>query len=131
MKNLFVYGTLMRGYPNHRVMPPESIFLDKATLPGFSLVAIGGKAYPGLVPNDEAMVKGEAWMVPDFKRTDGLEGYDPKNPKYSHYLRESVKIKLEDSGEEVWAETYVYNRGSEGLPNVPNGDWRAYAPPKE
>lgn len=131
MKNLFVYGTLMSRYSNHRVLPPDSIYLGKATLPGFSMVAIG-RSYPGIVENDEAMVKGEVYMVPDFKETDRLEGYNEKNDRdWNHYLRENVKVQLEDTKEEVWAATYVYNRDTNGLAKVPGGDWRAYNPPRE
>ncbi|MGE5404125.1 MAG: gamma-glutamylcyclotransferase family protein, partial [Candidatus Saccharibacteria bacterium] len=73
---LFVYGTLMRGFPNHRLLQGHILQIEPAVMKGqiyhlpagYPMVMAG----PGLVHGEAAQVKStaELWL-----KLDRLEGY--------------------------------------------------------
>ena len=76
MTKVFVYGTLMRGYGNNRLMKGQTYLGKGTTLPLYKLFAVGG--FPGMkMPMyDGVAVEGEVWLVDDgcLARLDSLEG---------------------------------------------------------
>ena len=71
-RKVFVYGTLMKGEPNHRFLE-DSKFLGVTALEGYEMYNV--RWYPAIVPG-ESTIPGELYEVPemDIKYLDGLEG---------------------------------------------------------
>ena len=71
-RKVFVYGTLMKGEPNHRFLE-DSKFLGVTALEGYEMYNV--RWYPAIVPG-EGTIPGELYEVPelDIKYLDGLEG---------------------------------------------------------
>ncbi len=58
---------------------------------------------------------------------DNYEGYDPKHPKNSLFIRRTALVKGPND-EEFTCYTYEYNHPVNRAPLVENGDWCAYNP---
>jgi gamma-glutamylcyclotransferase (GGCT)/AIG2-like uncharacterized protein YtfP len=131
---VFVYGTLLTGYYNNKLLR-TSAFIDKGIMSeGFRMFTDNGM-YPYLISDIDSfdLISGEVWAVDSnvLDSLDRLEGYTSSNPYYNHYERLiGVKIRL-NSGQYV--ETYVYiagkNRAQYIIENsmyIPHGDWRQF-----
>ena len=72
---VFVYGTLLRGEGNHRLLTGAVYLGAHRTEPCFTLYALGG--YPGLVAAGTTAVCGEVYCVDDagLRLLDQLEDY--------------------------------------------------------
>ena len=75
---VFVYGTLKRGYGNHRVISPfVTTEPQQQTLRGFKMIDLG--AFPAIIPDEgnRGVIHGEVYDVPDeaLGPLDTLEGY--------------------------------------------------------
>jgi gamma-glutamylaminecyclotransferase len=111
---LFVYGTLMRGEPNHPLLAGASFHGPGRTLPRFELVDLD--AYPAMVSGGTAAVAGELYEVDEavLAAVDDLEGH----PR----LYRRRRVALAGGGR---AEAYLMAReATAGLPRIPSGDWR-------
>ncbi len=73
MKKVFVYGTLMKGFGNHRLLG-DADFVGMATLKEYGLYCVS-PYYPGVVPMAGEFVRGEVYEVDTngLKRLDSLE----------------------------------------------------------
>ena len=114
--HLFLYGTLMRGQPAHRLLAGRATFVDEATVAG-TLLALG--RYPGVVAG-RGRVRGEVWRLeaPQVLRTlDDYEGYN--------FERRPTVATLA-SGRRVRAWVYRY-RGPRTHAAIPDGDWRRHS----
>lgn len=114
---LFVYGSLMQGFGNHRLLQGARFIGTAQTVAGFRLHALGG--YPGLV-SERGMgsAQGEVYEVDGdaLAAIDKLEGH----PRF--YRR--TLIRLADG---TFAETYLLKPHQvEGAPLVASGDWRSF-----
>ena len=100
---VFVYGTLLRGEPNNRLLAESEFVTDARTQPEYTMVDCG--YYPAVLEGGETAVAGEVYEVDarTLKRLDLLEGV----PRL--YIRKTIKL---DDGTE--AEVYIMNseRGS-------------------
>ncbi|MGH7355897.1 MAG: gamma-glutamylcyclotransferase family protein [Candidatus Rokuibacteriota bacterium] len=112
---LFAYGTLMRGYPLHRVLAPRATLVGRGTVGG-TLLDLG--RYPGLTAG-RGRVRGELYRLDDAEllgTLDREEGY--------HFRRSRGVVTLA-RGRRVRAWLYRY-RGP--LPPravaIPQGDYR-------
>ncbi len=113
---MFVYGSLMTGAPNHRVMRGARCLGASATVAEFELFDLG--AFPGMVKGGATSVVGEVFEVDDdtLARLDELEGHPT--------FYERARVRLADGTE---AEAYLLPRArAAGRPIVPSGDWRAH-----
>lgn len=82
---LFIYGSLKRGQPNHRVIADQQYLGEATTEPRYRIIDLG--KYGGLVRDDAngAAVKGELWAVTgcglaeldDFETGEGLWARHP------------------------------------------------------
>jgi gamma-glutamylaminecyclotransferase len=113
-REVFVYGTLLRGECNHRLLARARFVGEAVTEARFELVDLG--AYPAMCAGGTMAVRGECYCVDarTLARLDRLEGH----PDYY----ERVEIRLA-TGREV--ETYVMPRSEvAGRPRIGSGDWR-------
>lgn len=111
---VFVYGTLLSGEPNHRLLTAASLVGEARTEPAFELVSLG--AFPAMVAGGRTAVAGEVYEVDAGTLTDldRLEGH----PRF--YQRR--RIRLEDGGEVL---AYVLTADQAmGRPAIASGNWR-------
>ena len=118
---LFVYGTLMRGFPLHALLEGRATYLGEATTPGL-LLDLG--SYPAALKSATGKIRGEVYLLADpglWRALDSAEG--------SQYHREQDGIEQASGG---WVEAYVYWYVGplDGAVPVPGGDYRAHAPAK-
>ena len=101
---LFVYGTLMRGEGNHRLIERHVRSARPATI---ECVLVDLGAFPALIAGD-GIVEGMLLELASeaMEITDRLEGFHPDR-NHSLYLRKEVIAHIDD-GEEVQAWTYEY-----------------------
>ena len=100
---LFVYGSLMTGEYNHDHYLADAGYIGQASISGFGLYNLG--SFPGIKHTEETYrVCGELYEVNqrDFDRICVLEGNGYL------YQCEPVIAVLEDSGERIAAEVFVY-----------------------
>lgn len=116
---LFTYGTLMRGYPLHRVLAPAATLLGRGSVRG-RLLDLG--RYPGLVAGGRR-VRGELYRLdaPEVLPVlDREEGYN--------FERRRATVTLE-AGVRVRAWIYRYQGPCERAREIADGDWRRAHPP--
>lgn len=129
----FVYGTLLRGMPNHSMLAREARLVLPARLKGTIYHLPEG--YPMLAEDDSGTVFGEAVLLPEgspvLKALDRLEDYI--GPGHPDNLYERVEREVDISGRDAKARARVYvcpphRLGwvkKTGAP-VPGGDWRRF-----
>ncbi len=103
MHEIFVYGTLKKGFANHDGYLASSIFVGNAiTMKKYPMI-LQSPAYPHLVniKGEGYHIKGEVYSVDDvvLSSLDELEGYP------EHYYRECIDVRLTDG---VVKKTMVY-----------------------
>lgn len=103
MPKVFVYGTLKKGYHNHRVLGSNPKFCGKATTPPDYLLYDNG-SYPCMIQataGEGRAVEGEVYEVPDSQMValDRLEGVP--------WLYERATIELPGHGPVIG---YIYQR---------------------
>ncbi|WP_462321094.1 gamma-glutamylcyclotransferase [Halochromatium sp.] len=110
---VFVYGTLLRGEVNHRLLQDAEWVGEHRTEPRFSLLQLG--AYPGLIAGGRTAVSGELYRVDQagLKALDVLEDY----PRL--YDRRLLATRFG----RAW--TYLYRGSVRDRTLIPSGDWRA------
>jgi gamma-glutamylaminecyclotransferase len=111
---VFVYGTLLSGEPNHRLLADAALVGAARTEPEFDLVSLG--AFPAMVPGGRTAIAGEVYEVdrPTLDALDRLEGH----PRF--YRRRAVRL---DDGGEVLAYLLTPDQ-VRGRPRIESGDWR-------
>jgi len=94
VREVFVYGTLMSGYGNHKYFLSDADVWGEAVTvePKYDLVCLGG--FPGVLPGGECAIDGELYTVDDFtmKRLDRLESNGEM------YQREIVPVMTQNGG---------------------------------
>ena len=126
---VFVYGSLLRGLGNYRLLQEiEAKFICEDKIRGKLFTAHWSWPFAKLT-NDDNFIKGEVFRIyPDtIRHLDGLEGYRPDYPEANClFLRRKIKT---ESGKTV----FVYEAGQSLLNNqnvfeIKDGDWKkAYA----
>jgi len=114
MTRVFVYGTLLAGEPNHRLLADARLVGSARTMPRFALASLG--FCPALVDGGASVVAGEVYEVdaPTLARLDVLEGH----PRF--YRRRRIAL-----GDGTHADTYVLSpEQAAGRPIIGSGDWR-------
>lgn len=121
--NIAVYGTLRKGYGNHRVLGNSKFIGSGRTVDKYKLTANG---IPFVNKNEPVSnVKVEVYSVTpeQLPTVDALEGYDPKRHEESWYKRTPINVKLEN-GETIEASIYFSDRNAETL--IETGDYEDY-----
>jgi len=114
---VFVYGTLLRGEPNHGLLARAKWVGIARTRAEFHLVDLG--EFPAMIADGKTAISGEVYETDEatLQRLDRLEGH----PHF--YLR--TTIRLEDGAE---VETYVLREDqARGTRRILSGDWRVRA----
>src|SRR5246500_4025142 len=123
--NLFVYGTLMRGYahPLARLASANGDYLGEAACRGLAYLV---KHYPGLVLSDDAndVVHGELYRLREvdamLREFDMYEACGEGFPEPTQYVRQMFSVTLADgSASEAW--TYIYNWPVASLTRIESG----------
>ena len=111
---VFVYGTLLSGEPNHRLLADAELVGAARTEPDFDLVSLG--AFPAMIAGGATAIAGEVYEVdrPTLDALDRLEGH----PRF--YRRRAVRL---DDGGEVLAYLLTPDQ-VRGRPRISSGDWR-------
>jgi len=116
---VFVYGTLLAGEPNSRLLSRAQRIGDARTEEGFTLFDLG--AFPAMVRAREGIVVGELYEVDreTLAALDRLEG-DP-----SFYRRTAITLAPPMQAEPVW--TYLLRPEQvAGRIRIESGSWRAH-----
>lgn len=111
---VFVYGTLKKGYSNHRLLQ-TSEYIGNGKIEGYEIYDLG--FYPGIVPGDRKdEVYGEVYEITEetLVHLDRLEG------EGFLYIREVVEVEMD--GGSVEASIYVFNRSLNGATRLVN-EW--------
>jgi gamma-glutamylaminecyclotransferase len=119
MTRVFVYGTLLRGEPNHPVLGGCLLVAQARTRSEFTFHSLGG--FPGMIRGsdiDHQVVIGEIYEVDRaaLDRLDRLEGHP------SFYERTEIVLEC---GSVV--QTYLLARDRFGNePRILSGSWREH-----
>jgi gamma-glutamylcyclotransferase (GGCT)/AIG2-like uncharacterized protein YtfP len=101
--NVFVYGTLKRGGPNHHLMAGQKFVATARTKPIYKLYSIGD--FPAMVevPQEGSPIEGEIWNVDSacLSKLDRLEGLEEG-------LYKRVPIHLQPPNHTQPVEGYIY-----------------------
>lgn len=125
---LFVYGTLMRGEPAHRLLAGRATFVDDAHVVG-SLLDLG--RFPGLV-DGPGRVWGEVWRLhtPEVLRTlDEYEGYNFERCRTTARLAGGRRVRVSAyryRGTRTPPTADVATRGARAPRTIPEGHWRRH-----
>lgn len=111
MSLVFVYGTLKKGFGNHRLLINQEFKGHHVTSPEYTMVSLGG--FPGVIQDGRTSITGEVYSVTEeaMKSLDRLEGY----PRF--YDRVQIATPFGDA--------WMYTLGKEYLDHVPvtSGVW--------
>lgn len=127
---IFVYGTLKKGFVYHEEVLQDSILqIEDAFLYGFFMYDLG--AYPGIKPSPDGSgtVIGELLTIKKEKaikvlcRMDELEGYIPGDFINSHYVRGREEVRTTD-GKWHKAWVYVFNAPIDEARLLETGVWK-------
>lgn len=113
---VFVYGTLLSGEPNHRLLSRAKRLGEVRTLPLFELRSLG--AFPGLIALGNTAVLGELYEVDveTLRSLDALEGH----PSFYH----RACVALENG---ALVEAYLLRPSQvRHMPVIVSGSWRQY-----
>jgi gamma-glutamylcyclotransferase (GGCT)/AIG2-like uncharacterized protein YtfP len=106
--NLFVYGTLKRGFCRARFLDGQTFLREAISLPRYRLYDLG--PYPGLVHDREGVaIQGELWQVDDAT----MVALDREEAVPILYQRGPILIR--DCNEPVIA--YFYQQCIAGMPD--------------
>lgn len=118
---VFVYGTLKRGYGNSRLIP-EHVDHVEDSVTGFSMYHMGG--FPGVVQDEEGTVQGQVFLVDDacLERLNRLEGFVDGS---DHNFYERINT-ITDGGLEVCIYIQALRPSSK---YIPDGVWNGPSTP--
>lgn len=130
---LFVYGTLRRASPSemNEVLRQNAEFLSTGCFQGI-LYQVDG--YPGAVPSADRndRVVGELYRLRQpseiLARLDAYEECGPEFPPPTEFVRRQAMITT-NSGREIEAWIYLYNRPTAGLCRIESGDFLEHLSP--
>ena len=127
MHQVFVYGTLKRGYPNAHIGMPRATFLGTyRTVERYPLI-IGGRWFsPNLLnePGDGFQVTGEAYKVDDavLAELDDLESVHLP----TGYRRVQVTIEPLDDASPPLGDVWTYLRERHHVEGIHDGPMETY-----
>jgi len=123
---VFVYGTLLRGEPNHALLADCECVIAHAEAGGLMLCVTSrhaGFPYAVLTGNRRDRVRGEVWRVdePTLARLDVLEGVAA-----GHYVRVMRYVHDLQTDEALQAWMYVAASKPQPCIRIDSGSWRTW-----
>lgn len=114
---VFVYGSLMKGFHNHRLLESSRLMGSAKTISDFQMLDLG--SFPGLVLGEGGVVSGELYEVdyPTFQSLDNLEGY----PRF--YDRQITEVVTEEGVFSAWV-YYLSNPSDYQNSVISDGIWK-------
>lgn len=109
-RNVFVYGTLMKGETNHHYLE-NSTFLSMAAIEGYDMYDVGW--YPAIIDGDSLII-GELYQVP----TNNMQSIDMLEGEGSLYIKRCETV-TDSNGKSSFAFIYIYNRDCSDLERIP------------
>jgi len=131
---VFVYGSLLKGFWNHRLFAPWLVECEPAHVAGLRLLHLP-EGYPAALDGAlEQRVAGELHTFSQggqvLARLDELEDFEPDDPAACVYARRCVSAVSERGEVEAWIYLYVWEGWEQavcrGAVEVGSGDWRAF-----
>ena len=119
MHTVAVYGSLLSGMGNHRLLE-SSQKIGSTLVTGFDMYSFG--AFPVIVPGErDKAVSVEVYQVDKqtFERLDRLEGYP------SFYDRQQVEVNFHDGVRVAWI-YFMAKKPQRNLLPVPSGSWKEH-----
>jgi gamma-glutamylcyclotransferase (GGCT)/AIG2-like uncharacterized protein YtfP len=123
---LFVYGTLLRGFPLHKYLRKGGVrYLGKAKIHG-RLYDLG--QFPGALPSESPAeeIEGELYELSDpteqLKELDEVEEFYPNRLRKSLFVRELAHVRL-PTGQSVRAWVYFLSRKPPNARFIESGDY--------
>jgi gamma-glutamylcyclotransferase (GGCT)/AIG2-like uncharacterized protein YtfP len=118
LDKVFVYGTLMEGYGNHRVVQEYVADIVSATTTG-ELYQLTG--YPGMLEGNDTVHGELITLKPDtegeaISAMDRLEGHP-------NFYKRTIQTVCTGEGTEHKAYVYIYQNGIHPDHYIPGGDW--------
>lgn len=119
-KLIAVYGTLRKGFGNHRLIQNADYLGTFKTEPIYNLYSLGG--FPGLKNNGDTSVVMEVYAVTDEEayHVDCLEGYTPGQPAY-FYDKQDIETPWGTAG------VYIYVNSISEDRKIESGDFYLHA----
>lgn len=113
---VFVYGSLLRGESNHRVLGGARLVAHAITAPRYTLIDLG--AFPAMLDRGNTPIRGEVYRcdAETLARLDRLEGH----PRF--YERRDLVLVRGPSN----AQGYFLVGERPHAAAIRLGDWRAY-----
>lgn len=130
MTKIFLYGTLMRGFPHlkHLGVDKDLKYLGKGKMRG-RIFDLG--EYPAAIADKETVeyVYGEIFLVQNeehvLRKLDEFEEAIPSRNRKSLFIRKKVKICTSE-GKETFAWAYLYNQPLEKAFRIASGDFKKH-----
>lgn len=131
-QNLFVYGTLLAvsEHPFGQRLQAAAKRVGAGSIRGRLYIvsevdAHGQNHYPAAIPcaDPGERVWGEVWRVTDetiWPEFDAYEACSPEWPEPHEFLLRAVPVTME-TGETLWARSYLYGWDLSGARHVPSG----------
>ena len=125
---LFVYGTLMTGYGNNRLLAGQRLVGRALTVHKYAMFAAGIPFVHPTMPR--CRIHGEVWELADSD-TDALARLDKLEGHPDFYVRTTIEVELLQDGAAggppaavvVQAEIY-FNSFVEDVQEIESGDFR-------
>jgi gamma-glutamylcyclotransferase (GGCT)/AIG2-like uncharacterized protein YtfP len=124
---LFAYGTLQPGCAPAKVahLAAKLRVVGEGFVRG-ALYDLGG--YPGAIPdeNSENQIAGTVMLLPEdesaLRRLDAYEGFDPRSPETSEYVRELRHVELV-TGDSLQCWIYIFKGKPDQSRVIASGVW--------
>lgn len=122
---LFVYGTLMRGEPNHGRLAGARFLGEAVTCPVFTMISLGG--FPAILEGGTTAIVGELYDVTPriLQGCDRLEGHPSFYERLDIALATREGVPLPAIPSPVGAYVLPRYRAHASRP-IPSGSWRQH-----
>lgn len=116
MENVFVYGTLMKGYWNHHFLS-NSLYVGEGKLHGYEMYHVS--SFPGIVAGGSEVINGEVYRVDEIT----LKSLDKLEHEGFMYVRKMEPVRV--GNEIIDCYVYVWNYNIEpGVEKVEKTPWK-------
>ena len=122
MTRVFCYGSLKRGFGNHRLLDTSTFVGEAITEARYTMIPLG--FFPGVIQSGNTSIRGELYDVDEvtLRRLDRLEGHP------TFYQRQEIDVLPVGVDESKWEQVSTYLLPESYLDgrvkSVEDGTWR-------